>query len=86
MHTESKEETQIRNRYNQIPHLTQNTIWERKHHIQESKEVSPFLAGDHKAAINRQGNTTDKHETNITKKIHKRSTALGQTVKKYRMA
>ena len=51
---ESKEET-IRNPYNQMPHLTQDTIWEsdintRKHHIQESQEVSPCPAGDHKAA------------------------------------
>ena len=35
----------IRNRYNQVPHLTQDTIWERdkytrKHHIQGSQEVS----------------------------------------------
>ena len=48
----------IRNRYNQVQHLTQDTEWEsdkntRKHHIQESQEVSPSLTGDHKAAINR---------------------------------
>ena len=46
----------IKNRYNQVPHLTQETTWERdkntrKHHTQE---VSPFPAGDHKAAMNRQ--------------------------------
>ena len=34
----------------------QNT---RKHHIQESQEVSPFPAGDHKAAMNRQDRMTD---------------------------
>ena len=44
----------IRNRYNQVPYLTKNTIWEsdkntRKHHAQESQEVSPFHADDHKA-------------------------------------
>ena len=49
----------IRVRYNQVPHLTQHTTWEsdkntRKHHIQESQEVSPFSAGDHKAAMNKQ--------------------------------
>ena len=37
----------IRNRYNQVPHLTRDTVWEsgkytRKHYIQESQEVSPF--------------------------------------------
>ena len=45
----------IRNPYNQIPHLTEDTIWEsekitRQHHIQESQEVNLFPAGDHKAA------------------------------------
>ena len=61
-------ETKIRNRYNQVPHLTKditresdkNTI---KHHTQESKEVSPFPAGDHKAALNRQESMTNtKHK------------------------
>ena len=42
---------------------TQDTTWEsdkntRKHHTQENQEVSPFQAGDHKAARNKQG--TDK--------------------------
>ena len=48
----------IRNRYNQVQHLTQDTngkvtnsqLYTKK----ESKEVSPFLAGDHKAQINRR--------------------------------
>ena len=47
------------NGYNRVPHLTQDTTWEsdkntRKHHIQESQEASPFQAGDHEAAMNRQ--------------------------------
>ena len=56
------------NLYNHIPHLTQDTIWEsdknlRKFHIQDSQEVSPFPAGDHKAARNRQDSMTDmKHK------------------------
>ena len=56
------------NRYNQVPHLTQDITWERdnntrKHYSQESPEVSPFPAGDHKAAMNRQDSTTDmKHK------------------------
>ena len=50
-------EAKIRNQYNQVPHLTQDTTWESdkntiKHNIQESQEVSPFPAGDHEAAIN----------------------------------
>ena len=51
-------QTKVRNRYNQVvPHRTQNTTWESdentiKHHIQESKEVSPLPAGNHTAAMN----------------------------------
>ena len=47
----------IRNQYNQVPHLTQDT--KRKvtnpqlDITNESQEVSPFPAGDHKAHINR---------------------------------
>ena len=58
----------IRNRDNQVQHLTQDTEWERdkntrKQHIQESQEVSPFLAGAFKAAMNRQDSMTDmKHK------------------------
>ena len=49
----------IRNPYNQIPHLSQDTIWKSdkntiNHPIQESQEVSSFPAGDHKATRNRQ--------------------------------
>ena len=64
------------NRYNQVPHLPQETTWESgkniiKHHIQESQEVCPFPAGDHKAAMNTRKH--DKHKTD-KKNIHKRST------------
>ena len=60
--------TKIRNRYNKVPHLTQDTTWEsdtniRKHHTQESQEVSPFPACDHKAAMYRQESMTNtKHK------------------------
>ena len=55
-----RKKEKIRNQYNQVPHLTQDTVWKsdkntRKHHIQESPEVSPFPTGDHKAARNRHG-------------------------------
>ena len=55
---ESKK-AKIRNRYNQVPHLTLDTTWESdknttKHHTQESQEVSPFPAGNHMATMNRQ--------------------------------
>ena len=44
-----RKKAKIRHRYNQVPHLTQETTWNsdkntRKHHIQESEEVSPFPA------------------------------------------
>ena len=44
----------IRNRYNQVTHLTQDTTWVRNKNAinitNKSQEVSPFPAGDHKAA------------------------------------
>ena len=62
-----RKKAKIRNLYNQIPHLIQDAITESakniKHHIQESQEVSPFPAGDLKAAMNRQDSMTDmKHK------------------------
>ena len=63
-----RKKAKIRYRYQQIPHLTQDTIWKsdkntRKHHTQESQEVCPFPAGDHKTAINRIDSTTEtKHK------------------------
>ena len=48
----------IRNRYNQVPHLTQDTNGKvtnsKLDTTSESQEVSPFPAGDHKAQINRR--------------------------------
>ena len=60
----SKEGTKIRNRCNQVPYLTQDTTWEsdkntRKHHTEESQEVSPFQADAHKAAMNSKDSITD---------------------------
>ena len=65
---EHKEEGKDHESIQSSTHLTQDTIWEsdkntRKHHIQESQEVSPFPAGDHKTAMNRQDSTTGtKHK------------------------
>ena len=47
----------------------------------ESQEVSPFPAGDHKAHINRRAQRHSKHKTEQKQKIHKRSTALERSVK-----
>ena len=51
---QSRKVAKIWNRYNKVPHLTQDTVWEsekysRKHQIYESKEVSILTAGDHNA-------------------------------------
>ena len=66
---------QIRNRYNQVPHLTQDTNGKvtnsQLYTTNESQEVSPFPADDHKAQINRRAQRHSKRSTN---KKHKRST------------
>ena len=60
----------IRNRYNQAPHLTQDTNRKVKTSqldiTKESQEVSPFPAGDHKASINRCSQKHSKNKTEIT--------------------
>ena len=65
----------IRNRYNQVPHLTHDTNGKVTNSqldiINESQEVSPFPAGDHKAHINRRAQKHSKHKT---EQQHKRST------------
>ena len=76
----------IRNRYNQVPHQTQDTNGKVTNSqldtTNESQEVSPFPAGDHKAHINRHAQGHSKHNTEKKAyKIHKRSTALERSVK-----
>ena len=65
-------------------HLTRDTKWEsdkntRKHHSQESQEVSSFPAGDCKEQT-RQYNK-DKHETQITKQGPQKMQRLGTVSK-----
>ena len=64
----------IRNRYNQVPHLTQDTNGKvtnsQLDNTNENQEVSPFPAGDHKAHINRRARRQQKQG----RKKHKRST------------
>ena len=61
----------IRNRYNQVPHLTQETNRKETNSqldtTNESQEVSPFTAVDHKAQINRRAQRHNKNnkENNI---------------------
>ena len=51
----------IRNRYNQVPHLTQGTSGKvtksQLDTTNESQEVNPFPAGEHKAHIYKQTRT-----------------------------
>ena len=57
----------IRNRCNQVPLLTQDTNGKvtssKLDSTNESQEVSPFPAGDHKAQINRPTQRHNKHKT-----------------------
>ena len=75
----------IRNRYDQVPHLTQDSNGKvtnlQLDTTNESQEVSPFPAGDQKAHINRRIQMHSKHKTEKTVKIHKRSTAFERSVK-----
>ena len=65
----------IRNRYNQVPHLTKNTYGKvtnpQLDTTNEGREASPFPTGDHKAHINRR---TQRHSKHKTEKKHKRYT------------
>ena len=53
----------IRNRYNQVPELTQDTKWESKkitiNITNKRQEVSPFPSGDYKAAMNKRESMTN---------------------------
>ena len=77
MYIKVRKRTKIRNRYNQVPHLTQDINGKVTNSLldiaNESQEVSPFQAGDHKPS------KTDAHESianTCQTKIHKRSTAF----------
>ena len=53
----ARQRAKIRKRYNQAPHLTQDTNGKvttpQLDITNESQEVSPFRTGDHKASTNR---------------------------------
>ena len=65
-----RKRAKIRNRYNQAPHLTQDTNGKvtasQLDITNESQEVSPFPAGDHKASIKRHTRKHNKNKTEIT--------------------
>ena len=60
----------ISNRYNQVPHLTQDTNGKVTNSqldtTSESQEVRPFPTSDHKAHINRRAQRHSKHKIEIT--------------------
>ena len=60
----------IRNRYNPVPHLTQDTNGKVTNSqldtTNASQEVSPFPAGVHKAHITRRAQRHSKHKTEKT--------------------
>ena len=62
----------IRNRYNQVSRLTQDTNGKVTNSqldtTKENQEVSPFPAGDHRAQINRRA---QRHSKPKTEKKHK---------------
>ena len=59
--------TNIRNRYNQVPHLTQETNGKvtnsQLYTTNKSQEVRPFPAGDHKAKLKRRTQRHNLHKT-----------------------
>ena len=75
----------IRNRYNQVPHLTQDINGKRTNSklntANESQEVSPFPEGDYKAHINRRAQRHSKHKTDKTHKSSKKKYCLGMVSK-----
>ena len=77
----------IRNRYNQVPHLTQDTngkVTNSQLHVDttnESQEVSLFPAGDHKTHINRCAQRHSKHKTEKNIKDPQKKYLLGTASK-----
>ena len=77
----------IRNRYNQVPHLTQDTNGKVTNSqlatTNESLEVSLFPAGDHKAHINRRAQRYSKHKTEQNTKDPQKKYLLGTASKTF---
>ena len=75
IHIRVSKSAKIRNRYNQVPHLTQDTKGKVTNSqldtTNESQVVSHSPAGDHKAHINRCAQRDSRHKT---EQKHKRAT------------
>ena len=71
----------IRDGYNQVPHLTQDTnakvTTSQLYFTNENQVVSPFRAVDHKASINRHAQKHHKTKTGIPLMVRKRNTGRG---------
>ena len=79
-------DAKIRNRYNQEPYLTQDSIGKvtnsQLYNTHENQEVSPFPAGNHKAQINRRAQRHNKHKREKNIKDPQKKYCL-ETVSKY---
>ena len=78
IHCKVSKGTKIRNGYNQVPHLTQDTNGKvTNSHLDttyESQEVSPFPAGDHKAHINRRSQRQNRNNIKDSQKKYPNGT------------
>ena len=76
MEVEVSKGAKIRNRYNQVPHLNQNTNRKVTNSqldtTDKSQEVSSFPAGNNKAHINRRAQRHSKHKTEKTNNPQKK--------------
>ena len=74
-----------RNRYNQVPHLTQDTNGKATNSqldtTNKSQDVSIFPTGDHKAHINRRAKCHSKHKTEKNIKYAQKKYRLGMVSK-----
>ena len=81
----SKKKGKNKDLIHKAPHLTQETYRKvttlQLDITKESQEVSPFLAGDHKASINRCARKHNENKTEITKMIVKISWSKAATQK-----
>ena len=77
----------IRNRYNQVPHLTKDTngkvTTSQLDTTNESQEVSPFPVGDHKVHINRRPQRHSKRKTEKSIKDPQKKNRHGTVRKKF---
>ena len=67
-HYKVSKTAKIRKRYNQVPHLTQDTTWESNKNIlnitNKSQEASPFSEGNHKDNEQTRSMRNTRHKNN----------------------